>query len=175
MSLSIRVQEYLRAALRQPGQFLRRRKPAVCTLCGFEGRFLDVGPRPEARCPSCSSKERDRIMALYFSREGISAEGKCVLHFSPERPWFRRWRGNPHYVAGDVKPNKLANTVVDVTAIQFPDDFFDLVICHHILEHVPEDAKGMRECRRVLKPSGLPFFSVPLDATRETTWEPPPG
>lgn len=175
MNLSVFAQEYLRAAVRKPSQFMTTRPARLCTICGFEGRFLDVGPRPEARCPNCSSKERDRIMGLYLRQHGIDMTGKAVLHFSPERPFFRLWQHNPQYVAGDVKISKVANAVVDITAIQFDADHFDYLICHHILEHVPEDAKGMAECYRVLKPGGIAFFSVPLDQNRAETWEPPPG
>lgn len=174
MNIAVFAQEYLRAALRKPGQFRERRPARLCTICGYEGRFLDVGPRPEARCPNCSSKERDRIMGLHLRRSGLDLGDKAVLHFSPERPFFRLWRRNPRYVAGDVKISKVANAVVDITDIQFDDGHFDYLICHHILEHVPQDARGMRECFRVLKPGGIALFSVPLDQERAETWEPPP-
>ncbi len=170
MNIGVFAQEYLRAAVRKPGQFLQARPARLCTICGHEGRFLDVGPRPEARCPNCSSKERDRIMGLYLRANRLDLADKAVLHFSPERPFFRLWKDNPRYVAGDVKISKVANAVVDITNIQFADDHFDYLICHHILERVPDDAQGMRECFRVLKPGGTAFFSVPLDQSRAETW-----
>ncbi|AMJ59323.1 methyltransferase domain-containing protein [Bosea sp. PAMC 26642] len=175
MNLSVFVQEYMRASVRKPRQFLASIPARTCPVCDFTGRFLDVGPRPEARCPNCSSKERDRIMGLYLRRTGADMSDKAILHFSPERPFFRQWKTNPDYVAGDVKVSKVANAVVDITKIQFGDGHFDYVICHHVLEHVPDDAQGMRECFRVLKPGGTAFFSVPLDMEREETWEPPAG
>jgi SAM-dependent methyltransferase len=113
-------------------------------------------------------------MALHLRREAIDLAGRRVLHFSPERSFYRQWKGNPHYVAGDIKKSKVANTVVDITAIAFPDDHFDVLICHHVLEHVVEDHKGMRESVRVLKPGGFACFSVPMDISREMTWERPP-
>ena len=175
INLSIFAQEYLRAAVRKPRQFLEGRPARLCTICGHEGRFLDAGPRPEARCPNCWSKERDRITGLFLRRNGLDLSDKAVLHFSPERPFFRMWRHNPAYVAGGVKISKVANAVVDITNIQFGDGHFDLLICHHILEHVPEDEKGMRECFRALKPGGTALFSVLFDQERAETWEPPPG
>ncbi|QEL23015.1 methyltransferase domain-containing protein [Bosea sp. F3-2] len=173
MNIGVFMQEYLRAAVRKPRQFLQARPARLCTICGYEGRFLDVGPRPEARCPNCSSKERDRIMGYYLHSNNIDMSSKNLLHFSAERPFFRLWRRNPGYVAGDIKASKVANTVVDITNIRFEDGYFDHVICHHILEHVPDDVQGMRECFRVLKPGGTAFFSVPLDPSRSETWEPP--
>ena len=174
MDIGVYVQEYLRAAIRQPKQFLETRPKRLCTICGHEGRFLDVGPRPEARCPNCSSKERDRIMGLYLRNNGVDMKDKNLLHFSAERPFFRQWKHYPGYVAGDIKISKVANAVVDITDIKFGDGHFDNVICHHVLEHVPNDAQGIRECFRVLKPGGTAFFSVPLDQSRAETWEPPP-
>lgn len=114
-------------------------------------------------------------MGHYLRRSGIEMAGKNVLHFSAERPFFRQWKSNPGYVAGDIKISKVANAVVDITAIQFSDAHFDYVICHHVLEHVPADLQGIAECYRVLKPGGLAFFSVPLDMERAETWEPPAG
>lgn len=175
MSLGVFIQEYARGALRDPRQFLQPHPARNCTVCGFTGRFLAVGPRPESRCPNCSSKERDRIMGLYLRRSGLDLNGKTVLHFSAERPFFRRWKHLPGYVAGDVKKSRVANTYVDITDIPFGDAHFDVLICHHVLEHVTDDARGMRECLRVLKPGGTAFFSVPLDQDRAETWEPPAG
>lgn len=171
----ILVEEYARAAFRDPWQFARKRRDRACPICDFTGKFLAAGPRPESRCPKCASKERDRIMGLHLDREGIRMEGRTLLHFSPERPFWRRWHRLPGYVSGDVKVNRYANTRVDITRIQFADNHFDHVICHHVLEHVPEDARGMRECFRVLKPGGLAFVSVPQDLDRAQTWERPPG
>lgn len=173
MPLDVFIEEYARGTLRDPLQHFRRRQRRECTVCGFSGYFLSAGPRPEARCPSCASKERDRIMGLYLRREGIDLSRARVLHFSPERSFHRIWRDNPDYVSGDVKRSKVANAVVDITDIGFPDGSFDALICHHVLEHVPDDARGMRECRRVLREGGIAFFSVPQDLDRAETWERP--
>lgn len=169
------AEEISRGTLRDPMQHLRARKVRHCTVCGFSGYFLSAGSRQEARCPNCASKERDRIIALYMSRAGVSTQGKSVLHFSAERPFFRQWRANPAYVAGDIKKSAVANAIVDITAIQFGDNHFDVIVCNHVLEHVMADAKAMAECFRVMKPGGIGVFSVPLDETREETWNPPPG
>jgi SAM-dependent methyltransferase len=46
-------------------------------------------------------------------------------------------------------------------ALPFGDAAFDLVICHHVLEHVAELDGTLAEIRRVLKPSGRLYVSVP--------------
>lgn len=43
---------------------------------------------------------------------------------------------------------------VDIQAIPFPDNSFDMVIANMMLYHVPDLHKGLSEVRRVLKPGG---------------------
>ena len=54
--------------------------------------------------------------------------------------------------------------IMDITDIQYPDNTFDIVFCSHVLEHIPDDRKAMRELARVLKPEGWAVFMVPLNA-----------
>jgi SAM-dependent methyltransferase len=49
--------------------------------------------------------------------------------------------------AGDVLP--------------FPSATFDVVLCHHVLEHVAELSQTLSEIARVLKPDGRVYISVP--------------
>ena len=48
------------------------------------------------------------------------------------------------------------------------------MIANHVLEHVKDDKKAMKECYRVLKSGGIGIFSVPLSG-KTKTWEPPVG
>ena len=50
-------------------------------------------------------------------------------------------------------------------SLPFAGATFDLVICHHSLEHFPDAAAAIREIRRVLKPDGRLFVSVPEGAS----------
>lgn len=43
----------------------------------------------------------------------------------------------------------------------FADDSFDLVIASDILEHIEDDAAGLKEWRRILKPNGTIIVFVP--------------
>ena len=49
----------------------------------------------------------------------------------------------------------------------------DVVIAHHVLEHVDNDRQAMRELFRLLKPGGLAVLSVPINASRQLTHETP--
>jgi SAM-dependent methyltransferase len=44
--------------------------------------------------------------------------------------------------------------VADIQAVPYPDDSADAVLAMHMLYHVPDIAKAVNECRRVLKPGG---------------------
>lgn len=58
----------------------------------------------------------------------------------------------------DVKPDFLW----DGNLMPFEDQRFDVVISTEVLEHVPEPEKYLLEVRRVLKPGGIFFFTVPF-------------
>lgn len=46
--------------------------------------------------------------------------------------------------------------------LPFPDGAFDAACLFDVLEHVEDDRAALAEARRVLKPGGLLFISVPL-------------
>ena len=60
---------------------------------------------------------------------------------------------------------------IDVTDIKFPDAFFDLVICEHVLEHVQNDRLALAEIRRVLSRKGTALLQVPFSSPNQTTLE----
>jgi hypothetical protein len=141
-----------------------------CPICGtWDRHFLTDGhvPRPDARCPTCESFERHRLVWLFFQRKTdlFSPVEKKMLHFAPESMFSSRFSTLPHldYLTADLlDPSAMAK--VDITQMQFPDETFDVLYCSHVLEHVPDDRKAMRECRRVLKRTGWAVFMVPLAA-----------
>jgi ubiquinone/menaquinone biosynthesis C-methylase UbiE len=60
---------------------------------------------------------------------------------------------------------------MDITSLRFSDNYFDYILCIHVLEHVVNDNKGMAELFRVLKPGGWAIIQVPLDRTLQVTLE----
>jgi len=62
---------------------------------------------------------------------------------------------------------------MDITAIQYKDDWFDVIICNHVLEHIPNDRQAMSEIYRVLKPGGWSILQVPISLSLEATYEDP--
>lgn len=45
--------------------------------------------------------------------------------------------------------------VADVHALDFPDDVFDVVHAHQVLQHVADPVRALREMRRVCRPAGV--------------------
>jgi len=129
---------------------------------------------PAFRCPNCESRPRDRNIALFFKKNDLDLGNKNILHIAPEWPLYRKLKKEAGYVGGDIQKRRNANAIVDITAIDFDSNHFDFLICNHVLEHVQDDQKAMRECYRVLNKGGVGVFSVPLSG-KARTWEPPPG
>jgi predicted SAM-dependent methyltransferase len=72
------------------------------------------------------------------------------------------------YLSADLYASN-AMVKMDITDIQYSDNTFDVIYCSHVLEHVSDDRKAMREFHRVLKPRGWAILQVPIVA--ETTFE----
>jgi SAM-dependent methyltransferase len=173
-ALPRRVGESLHAARDAAFGAVYRGDRLHCTVCGGTfRRFLGVGARPEGRCPGCGSVERHRLAALVLREHtSLFTRPTRLLHFAPERGLSRIIRHAPtvEYVTADITPGK-ADRVLDITDIDCPDDSFDAVICSHVLEHIPDDLKAMRELRRVLRPGAWAFLVVPFDPKLTETYE----
>lgn len=155
----------------------------LCSCCGYKAiAFLPGGnkKRANAICPKCGSKERHRSYWLYlkektelFSRR----KNMKVLHVAPEFFFFKVLSSQPNleyhpidkFEKGYQYPSGTKN--MDITDIKYPDDYFDAVICVHVLEHVPDDRKALREFLRVLKSGGWALLQSPLNATMDKTFE----
>jgi len=63
---------------------------------------------------------------------------------------------------GEITPvPEFFQQSVDGEALPFTDGSFDFVSCNHVLEHIFETEKFLKEIRRVLQPDGLAVVSVP--------------
>ena len=72
---------------------------------------------------------------------------------------------------GETRPDAMsAATRADVLSLPFATGSFDHVIASEILEHVPEDERGMAEIMRVLKPGGTAAITVPRFWPEQVCW-----
>jgi SAM-dependent methyltransferase len=146
-----------------------------CPCCGGNfRRFLSQGPRsrPDARCPRCGSLERHRLLWLYLHEKTNLFSGELrVLHVAPEL-CFRSLARQPglQYIDADLESPRVSLRL-DLTLLPLADDSFDVVLCNHVLEHVPDDRKAMSEIHRVLRPGGWAILQAPVYRSRENTEE----
>jgi SAM-dependent methyltransferase len=63
-----------------------------------------------------------------------------------------------------------ATLVSDITGLPFPEDYFDMVICSEVLEHIPDQKTAIKEITRVLKPGGDLVVSVPRYLPERICW-----
>jgi SAM-dependent methyltransferase len=149
-----------------------------CPCCGgrFRG-FLASGPggRPGVRCPRCGSLERHRLLWLYLERcTDLFSRSQRILHVAPEPRLCERLATTPglDYVSADLD-SPLAEEQLDIQDIPYPDASFDAILCCHVLEHVPDDRRAMRELHRILAPGGWAVLQTPVRSKLTRTDEDP--
>lgn len=139
-------------------------------------KFLPYGyenQRENVLSPSTLSLERHRLLWLYLKTEtGLFHEQLNVLHFAPEQAFYQRFRKLPNlkYTTTDLN-SPLADVKADICKLPFEDNTYDFILCNHVLEHIPDDTKAMKELYRVLKPGGTAILQIPQDLGRKTTFE----
>jgi hypothetical protein len=166
------------------GTILRRLRLAIykgdrveCPCCGSSfSRFMPgLSHRDTRVCPRCGAQERHRALWLYmrertdlFARDQLS-----ILHWAPEYALQRSLSALPNaaYVSADLQGDE-ASQHMDMTDVPFKDDAFDLIVCVHVLEHVPDDRQAIREMVRVLKPGGQALLLVPIVLEQPTLEDP---
>jgi len=150
-----------------------------CPVCNKRFRkFLPYGytkqtSRKNALCPNCLALERHRLLWLFLKEKtNFFSEQLKVMHIAPEQCFYKRFKNfkNLDYTTGDLE-SPIADIHFDIQDIPFADNSFDVVICNHVLEHVDNDIKAMKELYRILRPGGYAILQVPQDTNRDTTYE----
>ena len=122
------------------------------------------GVRKNCLCPKCGKMDRERF--LYYvikNKTKISELNGRILHFAPEETIVNYIGENKNidYYTCDIELGRAMH-IVDITDIQFKDETFDYLICNHVMEHIPDEAKAVSEIKRVLKKKGKWIFSFPI-------------
>ncbi|MEM7484988.1 MAG: methyltransferase domain-containing protein [Bacteroidota bacterium] len=137
--------------------------------------FLPYGyenPRENVLSPSTLSLERHRLLWLFLkNKTDFFTKPLKVLHFAPEQAYHKRFKllSNIDYTTTDLN-SPLAEVKADICNLPFEENAFDVILCNHVLEHIPDDTKAMQELYRVMKPGGWGVFQIPQDLTREKTF-----
>ncbi len=149
----------------------------TCLVCGSSLRsfkpMLTAKPRENALCPICGSLERHRLLWKFFNERTDLLSGKKyrMLHIAPEDCFAHNFTqySSLEYLTADL--NNPAMLKMNITDIHFENNYFDIILCSHVLEHIPDDRKAMSELSRVLDPDGWAILQVPILV--EETYEDP--
>jgi len=139
-------------------------------------KFLPYGyqkSRKNALCPGTLSLERHRLLWLYLERKTSFLDDSIkVLHVAPEQVFYKKFKSFSHwdYTTTDLF-SPLADVKADLCNLPFESNTYDLILCNHVLEHIPDDEKAIKEIYRILKPRGTAILQVPLNENRNTTFE----
>jgi len=139
-------------------------------------KFLSYGyktVRKNALCPGTLSLERHRLLWLYLEKETNFLNSNLkVLHVAPEQVFYKKFKKlkNWEYFTFDLN-SPIADIKGDLISTNFKDEYFDLIICNHVLEHIEDDKSALDEMYRILKYNGISILQVPINVKRENTFE----
>ena len=69
--------------------------------------------------------------------------------------------------------DKTVDLKLDIQDTGLPDGCFDVIVCNHVLEHVDDFRKALKEMYRILRPGGAFICSFPMDPKIELLDEDP--
>ena len=121
-------------------------------------------------CPRCASFPRHRMVCACLEAHGEHIFNNVLL-FGAERSienWLRRHGYD--YRTADLF-DRTAEMKMDIQDTSFDDGSWSLIICNHVLEHVPDYRVALGELRRILSPDGILELSVPTDQNLDAVYE----
>lgn len=79
-----------------------------------------------------------------------------------ENGWIDQYLGKVKYVVLDKVADYHPDIIGDVLDLPFENESVDAILGIHLLEHVEEPQRAVREVYRVLKPGGYAYFDTPF-------------
>ncbi len=148
----------------------------ICNICRWQGDAFGGRQHVEfSQCPACGSNGRDRFLHWCLTQRVDLDAALRVIECSPRlgeayreamSTWFF-YRTSDY----DLRAHR-GNLHLDLQAIDLPDACLDVVLCAHVLEHVPDTGKALSELRRTIAPGGHLLLQVPVLQGRTA---PPPS
>ncbi len=135
----------------------------TCNVCDNKfSKFIQLANN-ELLCPNCGCLPRTRRLLTLIENEGTLATKK-VLHFSPPKGFKTKLKQLDlgAYITTDYEGEFDADKLLNIEAIEEPDNQYDIIICYHVLEHIIKDEQAMSELYRILKPGGVCFIQTPF-------------
>jgi SAM-dependent methyltransferase len=151
----------------------------ICNICGNKEEFLNTKIfaklelsvfRDKMYCPKCHSQERHRFIWEYLKANKHLINNKIVTHCSSEPCLENQIKKLTNfYFPIDLNPSPYRQTQMDIQEMKFFSDSIDTFICSHVLEHVPDDNKAIKEISRILKKDGTALLLIPINGREHTT------
>jgi len=190
----IKVKKLIRTTplLRELTLILHRGHKYSCPFCNYSSKdFFIIGTDMKGKqvigggkryggCYKCDSDDRERLIYVYLKEklELFDKERSIkILHMAPEKNLSKKLLncGFREYICGDLFTQGYRYPVhvqnINILNIPFTENYFDLIICNHVLEHVPDDLSAMKELIRVLKKRGQAILQVPISKSASSTVE----
>ena len=149
----------------------------VCYEVGALGsKGVQVGWSEDIECKECGLRNRQRALIDFLVNKVIKNQPNDVSIYLAEAltPTFAYLSRNYKSVIGSEFFGQEAKSGEsyafqgksilhqDLTQLSFNSESFDVVITHHVFEHIPDYKKAFMECYRVLKRGGELLFTIPF-------------
>lgn len=177
-------------ARRHPsGAFHLRRFCLCCNetmpmLVDYEyGRVEEDGGRtPNWRerlvCRGCGMNNRQRLVAKLIQQCAAACQRPRVYLMEQVTPifeWVKKVNAvevhGSEYLGHEYQGGTQVQGIrhEDVMNLSYPDESFDLIASNDVLEHIPDPARALAECFRVLKPGGVVLATFPFHVGSDST------
>ena len=161
-----------------------------CVPCGTESELLvdlqSGGSRDGTRlvpnwrerlvCNRCEMNNRQRLIAALVKQEMARRGGVAYFmeQVTPIFNWAFTEFGTQSVIGSEYLGYQYSSGQViqgirheDVENLSFADSSVDLIVSNDVFEHIPEPAKALVECARVLKPGGIMLATMPFHQNRD--------
>jgi len=113
--------------------------------------------------------QKARMVEAFLTDElGGPIVGKGILDIGCGNGGISEYFAERNDVTGvDIKDQRWEQhtsfvfKLLETSALPFPDAMFDIVLSHHVIEHVPDQKQHLAEMNRVLKPDGVAYLGTP--------------
>lgn len=152
-----------------------------------KGKFGQEYFKDRARCPTAVFKGKDLAFLKYpfWDRHiGKHIHSGRLLDIGCAEGAFLKWAEKRGYkthgidisefAIKELSQQKLSQTklfVADITSLPFVDNYFYVITCFDVLEHLEYPIIGLREISRCLKEPGLFIMSVPNIYSKGLKWK----
>ena len=113
--------------------------------------------RDNVVCPGCGVVERHRLLWLYLeSQTTLLTNPHQLLYLAPTdvlQEKLKQYK-NISYLSADLE-SPLSMQHFDIMDIPITNNSFSFIICSHILAHVKNHKKALKELYRILQPGGI--------------------